>query len=250
MKQLLLFFLLVSTISFGQRNMKDSVIGTPLLGIQYGINKTDGDLKTHHLMFNHIGFYAGYKTSRNWTFGLDANFMFGNKVVADGLFANLIDSKGNISDVNGDIASVLVLSRGMYADVVVGKLFPVLSPNLNSGIYTSFGVGWLVHKLRIETRDQVVPLLELDYRKGYDRLTSGLNTEQFVGYHYMADQGFLNFYGGFYFQQGYTFNRRTINFDQPDTPVSKDMKLDLQYGLRVGWLIPVYKRQPKEYYYN
>jgi hypothetical protein len=107
-----------------------------------------------------------------------------------------------------------------------------------------------MHKYRIETQDHVVPQIELDYRKGYDRLTTGLNTHQFIGYSFMANQGFVNFYGGFYFQQGYTFNRRTLFFDQPETPVSTDIMLDLQYGLKFAWLIPIYKRQPKEYYFD
>lgn len=246
----ILVTLLITNASFSQRNLSDSIIGTPWIGVQYGLNSTSGDLRTNHLMFNNIGMFGGYKTNKNWIFGLDANFMFGNRVQAPGLFDALVDSKGNITDINGDIATVLVLSRGLYVDAAVGKIFPVLSPNVNSGIMVKFGVGWLVHKMRIETRDQVVPQLELDYKKGYDRLTSGINTEQFIGYNYMANQGFLNFYGGFFIQEGFTYNRRTIYFDQPDTPVSTDMKLDIQYGVRVGWIIPIYKRQPKEYYYD
>ena len=66
----------------------------------------------------------------------------------------------------------------------------------------------------------------------------------------MANQGFVNLYGGFYFQEGYTFNRREIFFDTPETPVSKDPMLDIQYGIRIGWLIPIDKRQPKEFYFN
>jgi hypothetical protein len=61
---------------------------------------------------------------------------------------------------------------------------------------------------------------------------------------------FLNFYGGFYLQEGLTRNVRTINFDRPDTPVSKELRLDIQYGVKAGWFIPFYKRQPKEFYYN
>lgn len=66
----------------------------------------------------------------------------------------------------------------------------------------------------------------------------------------MANEGVLNFYAGFYAQEGFTYNRRTINFDTPDIPVSTDMRLDIQYGFKLGWLIPIYPRQPKEFYYN
>ena len=246
--------LLISTLfigyTFGQRKVKDSTIATPWFSLQYGLNTTEGDLADRHGNFNHIGIFAGYKTKRNWIYGVDGSYMFGNRVKVEGLFSGLVDSKGTITDQNGDIAVVLVYSRGFHANANIGKIIPVLSPNENSGLYFNFGVGWLAHKIRIETQEQVVPQLELDYKKGYDRLTSGFNTQQLIGYAYMANQGFLNFYGGLYCQQGYTFNRRTIFYDQPDTPVSKDMMLDIQYGFKLGWLIPIYKRQPKEYYFN
>ena len=104
--------------------------------------------------------------------------------------------------------------------------------------------------MRIETNDQVIPQLELEYRKGYDRLTEGVNFHQFVGYAFMANGGFYNFYGGFYFQEGLTKNLRTINFDQPDVAVSTKTRLDVQLGVRLGWMIPFYKRKTKEFYFD
>ena len=246
----LAFILFLSTSVLAQRNTADSTIATPWISIQYGANWTSGDLADRHGFFSHIGFFAGYKTKRNWIYGIDASFMFGNNVRTYGIFDLLVDSQGNITDQNGDIAQVFVLSRGMYVNGSIGKILPVLSPNKNSGLYVNFGAGYLAHKVRIETQDQVIPSLELDYRKGYDRLTSGINTHQFLGYALMSNKSFLSFYGGFYVQEGFTYNRRNVFFDQPDTPVSKEMMIDIQYGIKVGWLIPIYKRQPKEYYYN
>lgn len=250
MKFLYFLFLLVPTILFSQRNVKDSVIGTPLVAVHYGANWTGGDLADRHGFFNHIGFIAGYKTSKNWFYGLDANFMFGNKVKEFGLFDHLVDSYGNITDVNGDIAKVLTFSRGMNANLTVGKVIPVLSPNENSGIFIHTGLGYLLHRIRVETQDQVVPQLELEYKKGYDRLTIGANFHQFVGYSFLANGGFYNFYGGFYISEGLTKNARDVFFDQPETPVPKNIRLDLQYGVKAGWMIPFYKRQPKDFYYD
>lgn len=251
-----LILILISILSVkgiqAQRNVSDSIIGTPWIAVQYGANWTEGDLANRYGFLNHIGVLGGYKTNKNWFFGLESMFMFGNQIGPEfnGLFDHLIDSKGNITDVNGDIAKVLVYSRGVYANVAVGKVFPVLSPNENSGIFVHVGAGYLLHRLRVETQDQVIPQIELDYRKGYDRLTIGPNFHQFVGYAFMANQGIFNFYAGFYCQQGLTRNKRTINFDQPDIPVSTETRLDLQYGVRAGWFIPFYKRQPKEFYFN
>lgn len=247
---LLACFALFSNEARAQRNVADSIIPSTWLVVQYGGGFTAEDLADRYGYLNHIGVFAGYKTDRNWVFGLDAAYMFGNDVRMTGVFDHLVDSHGNITDQNGDIAIVRALPRGFYANGTIGKVIPVLSPNPNSGIYINFGVGYLLHKLRVETQDHVVPQLELDYRKGYDRMTTGLNTSQFIGYTLMANDSPINFFAGFYAQQGFTYNRRTINFDTPDVPVSTDLRLDLQFGFKVGWMIPIYQRQPKDFYFD
>jgi len=246
----LIIFFLVSVNSLSQRNVKDSIISSPLIGVHYGGNWTSGDLAERYGYFNHVGVSAGYKTNKNWYYGIDANFMFGNQTKITGIFDHLVDDKGNITDINGDIANVLIYPRGVNVNASFGRLFPVLSPNSNSGILVHIGAGYLLHRLRIETNEQVVPQIELDYKKGYDRLTMGVNFHQFVGYSFLANSGAYNFYGGFYIQEGLTKNQRTIFFDQPDVAVSTATRLDIQYGFRVGWYIPFYKRQPKEYYFD
>jgi hypothetical protein len=247
---LILSILLLANSIIAQRNVKDSIIGTPWIGVQYGANWTSGDLADRYGFMNHVGIMAGYKTNKNWFWGIESNFMFGNDVRMTGVFDHLIDSQGNITDVNGDIALVLVYARGLNVNLAVGKVFPVLSPNKNSGIFVHAGIGYLAHRMRVETQEQVIPQLELDYKKGYDRFTAGPNAHQFLGYAFMSNAGFLNFYGGFYIQEGFTQNKRTIFFDQPTIPVSSETRLDIQYGVKVGWFIPFYKRQPKEFYYN
>jgi hypothetical protein len=246
----ILFVLFAPQFIEAQRNVRESSIATPLIGVHYGGNFTAGNLSDRYGYMNHIGISAGYKTARNWYMSFDGNFMFGNQTRMTGLFDHLVDEYGNITDVNGDIAVVLVYPRGVNTNISFGKLFPILSPNANSGIVVHIGTGYLLHRLRIETNDQVVPSLELDYKKGYDRLTTGLNFHQFIGYSFLANAGAWNFYGGFYFQEGLTKNQRTIFFDQPDIPVSTKTRLDIQYGFRLGWYIPFYKRMPKDYYFD
>jgi hypothetical protein len=247
---LLTLFIFSVNYSFSQRNVRDSAIATPLIGVHYGGNFTAANLAERYGYLNHVGISAGYKTAKNWYMSFDGNFMFGNQTRMTGLFDHLVDEYGNITDVNGDIAMVLVYPRGVNTNFSFGKLFPVLSPNANSGILIHVGGGYLLHRLRIETNDQVVPSLELDYKRGYDRLTTGFNFHQFIGYSFLANAGAWNFYGGFYIQEGLTKNRRTIFYDQPDVTVSTDLRLDIQYGFRIGWYIPFYQRLPKDYYFD
>ena len=217
-------FLFVLFIGFtwsvnAQRNVRDSIIGTPWIAVNYGASFPSAELAERFGYLNQLGLLAGYKTTKNWFYGIDGNFLFGNQIKIDDPLANLRDSKGNITDQNGDIAGVLLFSRGFNVNATVGKVFPVFGSNQNSGIFVQAGLGYLAYKIRVETTDDVVPQIELDYRKGYDRLTVGGNTHQFIGYAYMANRGFVNFYGGFYAQQGYTRNARDIFYDQPYTPV-------------------------------
>ncbi len=244
------FILGISIISHSQRSVRDSIISTPIFALHYGGNATAGDLSDRYGYLNHIGILAGYKTNKNWFWGVDANFIFGNRIKLSDPFADIRDSKGYLTDANGDIASVILNARGFNANIAIGKVFPVLSPNSNSGIFVHGGAGFLAHKLRIETNNQVVPPIEGDYKKGYDRLTQGFNLHQFIGYSYMANRGLINFYGGFCAQEGFTKNQRTINFDEPEIPVSTKTRLDIQYGFKVGWMIPIYRRMPKEYYFD
>ena len=251
MKKIIAFLLFSNcfiTNSFGQRNVNDSIIGTPWVSVNYGGNWTSGDMALKYDFLHHLGIMAGYKTTKNWFLGIDANFMFSERVHTNGMLNNLQDSQGNVTDMNGDIGKIVISARGLNANLAVGKVFPVLSPNENSGIFIHCGFGFLAHKYRIATQDQVIPQLELDYKKGYDRLTLGPNFHQFVGYAFMADHGLINFFGGFYAQQGFTHNFRTQFFDQPGVPVSNKTMLDFQVGFKIGWFIPIYKRKPKDYY--
>ncbi|MBI2259419.1 MAG: hypothetical protein HYU67_11060 [Flavobacteriia bacterium] len=247
----LLFLILFFISSFqAQRNLRDSIIGTPWVAIHYGGNWSKKDLANRFGYWNHLGMLVGYKTSRNWYLGFDWNFLYSNQVKAQGLFDDLIDEKGNITDVNGDIATVLVFGRGANVNVSIGKVIPKLSPNKNSGFFFHIGGGYAMNKFRIETRDHVVPLLEKEYRKGYDRYVHGFNIHEFIGYSFFHSKGVVNFYGGFYAQQAFTKYQRKINFDEPDIPVPSNTLYDFQIGFKLGWFIPIYRRNTKDYYYN
>ncbi len=235
---------------YAQRNVKDSSISTPLVGIHYNAMWPGGDLAERYGFWNHIGISVGHKTAANWYYGLDANFMFGEKLNIENMFVHLQDEFGRVTDVNGDPGIILTYPRGLNVNVSGGRLFNVFAPNKNSGLLIHGGMGFLMHRIRIETNDQVIPVVELDYRRGYDRLTSGVNFHQFVGYSFLANGGAWNFYGGMYAQQGLTKNRREIFFDQPQVIVPTSTRFDWQIGVRVGWYIPFYKRLPKDFYYN
>ncbi|WP_107038344.1 hypothetical protein [Brumimicrobium mesophilum] len=235
--------------ALAQRDVSES-IGTPYIGIHYGGNWTGGDLADRYGFTNSLGSHAGYKTKKNWIYGIDGNFFFGDNILIDGLAQNLQDKNGQVFNSSGSPATVLLFNRGFNINASVSKIFPVLSPNPNSGIMLQLSAGYLWHKLRIESQEDEIPQLQGDYLQGYDRLTTGANTSQFIGYNFMANRGIFNFYAGIYFLQGFTVNQRDVFWDHPDEKVSKDLRIENMTGFRFGWLIPIYKRETKDYYFN
>jgi hypothetical protein len=252
MKHIIIFILLVAFTHElrAQTQKSDSAVSRTWIGFEYGANGTANDLADRYGFLNHVGLMTGFKTKKNYFFGLNSYFLFGNEVRLTGIFDHLTDAYGNITDINGDIAALVVFPRGFSSNLTIGKILPFLNVNKNSGVFIHGGVGFLLHKMKIETNEQVVPQLELDYKKGYDRLTTGINFHYFIGYNFMATERGFHFYGGLYGQHGYTKNRRDLFYDRPDDEVSKDTRLDIQTGLKLGWVIPIYKRQPKEFYFD
>jgi hypothetical protein len=55
MRSIFFIILFLPSALFSQRNVKDSIIGTPLIGVHYGANWTGGDLADRYGFFNHIG---------------------------------------------------------------------------------------------------------------------------------------------------------------------------------------------------
>lgn len=246
-----LFLLLLGFAPFAflsQRNFGDTLTeGRVLASAHYATGWTGGDLVNRHGFLNLVGFQGGFKFKSNWFLLTDANFLFGSDVKIPGLLDLMKDSYGNITDINGDPATVSVLSRGLATSIQFGRIFPLSYTNRNSGIMVHAGLGYLNHRIKIETQTQVVPLIELDYKKGYDRLCTGMSSMQFIGYSFMPRNSFYNFYGGMYAIEGFTKDRRTIFFDQPTVPVSTKTRLDVIVGLKIGWYIPFYSSN-KDYY--
>lgn len=247
MKIVFLVLSFLSLVVFAQPNLKDSVQSMVLIGVNYKANAPAGDLADRWGFHSHIGIDGEYKFKNNLTIGLQAGFQFGNQLRDSTIFTDLYNNAGTITATSGVPANILFLMRGATGYASVGYVFNKLGNNPNSGLWVSGGVGYMMHKIRIESLFDVVPQLEGDYRKGYDKLTMGFSTRQFIGYLYQADYRLLKFYGGIEFIQGFTQNVRTYNFDTGGP--EPGLRTDLSYGLKVGWIIPIKKRTKGQYFY-
>lgn len=244
----LILFLLTTFNTYCQYNVEDSTIFIPSFNLTVGFQVPGGDMADRFYENGNIGFNCSFKTRKNFVFGAEGSYLFGPSHHEPNLLADLKNQYGNILDINGDVAIVIEQQRGMTVFAFAGKIFPIIGPNPNSGLLVKGGVGFMQHRIWIENRQNEIPQLEGDYKKGYDRLTNGLALEQFIGYVHYGNNRLINFFIGFEFQQGFTQSRRDYNFDLKAKDTTK--RLDLLYGIKGGWAIPIYKRAPKEFYIN
>ncbi|MDR2835525.1 MAG: hypothetical protein LBV69_04910 [Bacteroidales bacterium] len=245
-KHLIIFtLLLINLTCFAQ--IKDSSINIWQFEINYSFQFPAGDMGSRFGYNSTIGAGLTYKLKSNWIFGIEASYLFGNIVKDSTILDNLKTESGNILNRDGEYGYIKFSESGFYAGIKVGHLFAFNKPNKNSGILVNLGGGFLQHKILIENKDNNIPSITGNYKKGYDRLSNGLALREFVGYQYLSSNKYLNFYAGFEFYQAWTQCRRSINFDTMQQDVSK--RHDFLFGIRVGWILPIYKRTPDEFYY-
>ena len=247
--KLFVFLLCIFPLTlFGQRNLKDSTISQFIVGVNYKFNMTAGHMYERWGFNSGVGGDVDYKFKNNLTVGIDGSFIFGNRLKDTAVILGVANSYGTITGLSGEPADVLFNLRGFNVNGKIGYVFNRLGNNPNSGLWITIGGGFLLHKINIESIYDEVPQIEGEYRKGYDKLTYGFAASQFIGYLFQADRRFLNFYAGIELVEGFTKNVRTYNFQLggPDyTP-----RNDVLWSLKIGWMVPIYKRQPKEYYFD
>lgn len=241
----LLLFLIFQEV-MAQVNIKDSAIATPLISLSYGYQFPDGDMAQRFGENSIIQLNIDYKTRKQWIFGINGSYLFGKRIRETGIFDNLITSEGYIISQSGEFADVRLYERGFTIAATAGRMFSTIKPNPNSGIVVNVGVGVMQHKMRIEVIGNDVPQLSKQYKKGYDRLTNGLLLTEDLGYMYLSNNRILNLYFGLQLMQGFTQNRRSYNFDQMQQDTKK--RLDMLYGGRIAWILPLYKKAPQEFY--
>ncbi|MFU8843069.1 MAG: hypothetical protein ACNA7V_04600 [Bacteroidales bacterium] len=250
MKYALLSLILFMVLhSMGQFSIKDTSLSIPMFYAVYAVQFPGGDLADRFGTNSTIGGGFLWKTSQNWFWGTDFHYLFGNDLKnEEDLLQNIKTQTGHIIDMGGTFANYHFFERGYYATAKIGKLFPVLSPNPNSGFVVLAGAGYFQHKIRIEVENNSAPQLAGDYKRGYDRLTGGFMLNQFVGYMYLGNSRVLNFFGGVEFCQAWTKPFREVNFDTR-LPDEKSRRMDRLTGFRVGWIIPIFPREPEKFYF-
>lgn len=230
-----------------QSGIQDTSITLVPLTISYAYQLPSGEMAQRFGANSNLGFSASVKFKNNYSLGLEGGYLFGNKVNERNVLREMTTTNGVIVNQDGDPANVLFFERGYTVMAFAGKVIPIAGPNPNSGILLKLGGGYLAHKLLIQHQNDVLPALEGDYLKGYDRLSAGPVGMFFAGYQHLGNNRFINFMVGFELQVAFTRSLRPYNFDSGRA--DNDTHVDGLSGLRFGWTFPIYKtRDTREYY--
>lgn len=245
---LLLIGMLFGISTQAQYSVRDSSISFPMIGATFSYELPGGDMADRFGNNFSIGGVFQWKLKSNWLLGVEGNFIFSDDVKENTILDSYKTPDGYIIDGAGQYAAVTLTERGMRFNLKAGKIFPVVGPNKNSGILATLGAGYLQHRIYIDTPGSPVPWLEGDKRRGFDRMSSGLFINQFVGYVNFSNKRLINFFAGFEFTEGFTQNRRPYNFDTGLRDTKK--RNDILIGFKAGWVFPLYKRVADKYYIN
>lgn len=235
-------------LSYAQKAIRDSSITIPFISVHYNYQIAGGDLTNRFGNNNNVGGAFTLKLRSGFILGLEGSYLFGTDVKnKDSYFRHIRNDHGYLIDGNGQYAEIQMHERGLHIFAFTGYQFTFWSPNPNSGPFIHIGAGFLQHYVRIENPENVTPQIIGEYSKLYDRLSNGFSATQMIGYRYMGNHNLANFYLGFEFTQAWTQSRRDYNAD--DLKRNTNTSLDLFYGIKVGWIIPLYGRAPKDFYY-
>ncbi len=245
---LLSVFLLYKPVQvIAQKNIADSTISMHLVQGYYATQIPGGDVSKRFGWNSMVGPAYLYKTNRNWLWGIEGGFMFGDQVKnSNNILENIETSDGNIVDLEGTYADYRFFERGYSILARTGKLLP-LGPNTNSGVALGIGGGYIQHKIYIEHPDKTAPQITGDYTKGYDELKQGPAVNFFAGYIFLGNTKVINFYAGIDYTLAFTTHVRPYSFVRQT--YNSGNFTDSFLGVKVGWFIPIYKRAPKEYYF-
>lgn len=218
-----------------------------LVTMDYGLILPAGDMAKRFGMSSKVGGNILRKTKNNLLFGVDGYFLFGNLIAEDSLAINLINSDGFITGTDGQPADVNFFLRGFLTTLKMGKIFQLGgTKNPGSGLFVLGGLGFMQHKIHIDEKKQAVPQLQGDYKHGYDRLTNGPALQQNIGYIHLDNNRRVNFWVAFEAVQAFTKNQRAYNFDTKTSETG--IRTDLLFGIRLGWILPLYASSSDRYF--
>lgn len=239
MKKYFINFLLFTIFqhSFAQKNNAYDASNTVLIHFNYGVQLPKGNLTTRFGANFAAGSGGEFLTRKNWLFGAEGQFLFGETVKED-VLAGMRTAKGDIIGNDKNLADVSLRERGAFFGAYFGKMLPFQSKKPHN-IRLIMGGGWLQHYIRIQDNTQSVAQLSGEYVKGYDRLTGGIVLSQSIGYQYFNKNRRLSFCLTSDFLEGFTHSLRAWDF--LEKRALTESRMDILIGFRAALMIILFE---------
>ena len=154
MKKVFLLILVITCMCdfnlLGQVSVKDSAVFAPIIDFSYGYKMPGNDLEKRFGNHSELGIAFFIKNRKNFLFGVDWNYMFGDEVKELEFADQFRDDKGGILANNGLYSEIYFVERGFTLSPKLGKIFDLLAVNPNSGIMVVAGVGFMQHRIQFD----------------------------------------------------------------------------------------------------
>jgi hypothetical protein len=244
--------------------MRDSTIGFALVDVTYAGLWPGADLANRFGYLHGPTLAVGYKHRANWYLQGSFTYLLGDDVRETELldaysYAHYWPTSNGgtfvdygFIDINGQVRNVNSSVRGYAAGLRLGYIvrqlrFAPRKSNPNSGLFVELGGQYLRHKILHDPREEFMPYLSAQRLRGYDQLTAGLGVTQAIGYRFFGNRQLVSFYVAFEAGQYFTTGLRSLNWATNTVPDTR--RLDVLYGFRVGWALPLYRAAPDNFYY-
>lgn len=217
--------------------------------IGFSVQLPGGDMAKRYYENYNFSYQGSFLTSSNWMFSFELEYLF-NERIRENPISNLFTNEGYIINQFGEPGMVSLQMKGFYAGGRVARIVSFSKKQPRSGIELGLGMGFFQHKIDVKDFSGDILALSGENAKGYDKLANGVALRPSVGYRLLSKNKYLNFYVGFDLTMGFTQGRRNWHFDTR-TP-GTDKRLDLLYGFKVAWTLPIYfynKKNSGEFYY-
>ena len=240
-KLCIMFFFIASFNSNGQENKQSAFT------FNYNYQIPIGNLANTFGNNSIVGSSYFLETSNNLIFGIEGNYMFAPTIKDSTIFNNISTSDGAIIGADGQYANVNIMQRGFDCYLFAGYTFHPSENNL-SGIYIYQGFGYLQHQIFIDTKNQNVPQLDEEMKKGYDHFSNGFSTKLSVDYNYYHQKGRFQISTGINYTIAYTKNQRTYDF-AGNTYYDKERNWDKLLGFKIAIIIPIKRKNEEKFHY-